>query len=81
MRKYHVVRDGYFVVDVSKTSTLVGRSRVFKSYENAYRYFRYHVAFLGWMYGSLQYVSMSRPDIITLAFVDREVELELVEGV
>ncbi len=75
MRKNHVVKKrGYFYVSVSRSRFLLGESRTFRCYENASRFFRYHVSFLGWSYGAFEFVSCLEPDdCFLLSYVDREV--------
>lgn len=76
MRKNHVVRkQGYFKVEVAQNWTLPGRLRYFHSFENAHRYFRYHVSFLGWNYGIFKYVdNFDKPSLVLFA-VDRGYEV------
>lgn len=71
MRKIHVVRkQGYFKVNVAQNWTLPSVPCRFRSFENAYRYFRYHVSFLGWNYGTLIFVDKLH-EPIELYAVDR----------
>lgn len=78
MRKNYVVeRRGYFEVIACPTypfdELASPRARHFKSWRNAYRYFRYHVNTLGWRFGLLQFVENNVDAEYVLMTVKREV--------
>lgn len=82
MRKNHVVKSGHFVVYVSQSRYLLGQIGYFHSFENAMHYLRYHLSFLGWPYGSLEFVDdySCSDDSFVLYFVDREVNSDGAEA-
>lgn len=66
MRKNHVVTKGKFVVGVSYEGKLPVEVYAFRSYELAYRFFRYRCNVLGWL-GTFHYLPLGGGKSIRLA--------------
>lgn len=71
MKHFHIVRkQGYFyvlVIDWPYDSI----EKIFHSYEGAMRFYRYHVSFLGWKFGSVKFIPSNYEPAVSLGFTDR----------